>query len=143
MQDGKGRRASVVILLCSDYFQAINFLTGGRTMPGFWLVENKFYSLFCNYTPYTKETFTRKAPFKKEWKITRLKFAQLLTWHTLVSAPLDSKLLKPLHKIMCPKISFRPVTGWWIRQPLKVLNNSKLITSDPIDYCIVASSNAS
>ena len=53
MQDGKGRRASVVILLCSDYFQAINFLTGGRTMPGFWLVENKFYSLFCNYTPYT------------------------------------------------------------------------------------------
>ena len=59
----KGRRASVVILLCSDYFQAINFLTGGRTMPGFWLVENKFYSLFCNYTPYTKEVFMRKTPF--------------------------------------------------------------------------------
>ena len=64
MQDGKGRRASVVILLCPDYFQAINFLTGGRTMPGFWLVENKFYSLFCNYTPYTKETFMRYTSFR-------------------------------------------------------------------------------
>ena len=56
----KGRRASVVILLCSDYFQAINFLTGGNGHYCPWLLENRFYSLFCNYTHYAQNALQQE-----------------------------------------------------------------------------------
>ena len=58
-------------------------------MLGFWLVENKFYSLFCNYTPYTKEFFMRQK------RVSRFVFC--LVWGKFKTLENVPHLRKPLH----------------------------------------------